>query len=206
MAKQWKHWILDQAVMVLNPNFDINPLPSLSRATWAWCLVLHFVFRFLHTSALGAFTNAAVFFSPAKSLCNFSLRAVPPGHAACLELSCRWQCWSEFSVVTGAVSQGHISDWPVFSCPSVDGRLLCCKHAHKKSHRSRKQNVVLTTFCGIFSVGIGSVAVTAGVPWGVRPRTSHGESPSEHMQSEPTASWYPVQRLCSSDFSTFGFS
>ena len=64
---------------------------------------------------------------------------------------------------------------------SADGRPLCCKHAHKKSPRSRKQNVVLTTFCGIFSVGIRSVAVTAGVPWGVRPRTSHGESPSEHI-------------------------
>ena len=68
VAKQLKHWILDQAVTILNPHVGINvpPAPPLATQRWAQCLVLHLFFRFLHASALATFTNAAVLFSPVR--------------------------------------------------------------------------------------------------------------------------------------------
>ena len=61
-----------------------------------------------------ALTNAAVLFSSARSPCIFSLRALFSGRVSPLRPTCRGQCWSKCSVVTGAVSQEHISDGPIF--------------------------------------------------------------------------------------------
>ena len=78
------------------------------------CVNFFFVDRFLRTSNPVAFTNAADLFSSARSPYSFSLRGLFSGHVSPLGPSCRGQCWSKCSVVSGALSQGYISDWPIF--------------------------------------------------------------------------------------------
>ena len=51
-----------------------------------------------------SFTNAIVFFSPARSPYNFSPMGVTSGHAPLLGPFCRGQCWSKCSIVLSTSS------------------------------------------------------------------------------------------------------
>ena len=73
-----------------------------------------------------ALSNAAVLLSAVRSPMNLSLRWVSPSKVSCLRFAWRGQSWSRWAVVTGVVSHGHISVYPILSLlKRCDLRLMC---------------------------------------------------------------------------------